>query len=641
MRSAQELLDELNASDESPRIEAKRAREIGKSVLETVIAFANEPGMDGGHLLLGVDWSINDKGDTVYRSEGVPAPDKLQQDLASQCASMLSFPLRPEISVERIDGKTLVVVYVAEVDSGHKPVYLKATGLPRGAFRRIGSTDQRCTDEDLWVLRGDTRPQKGPDQSILTDARLDDFDPAALAEYRRVRSRLNASAEELGYSDDDLLEALGAVRRVDGEPRPTLAGILLFGKAMALRRMLPMVKIDYIRVPGIEWMEDPHERFQSIEIRKPLLLALPLAEASIIDELPKGFHLPEGELHSVQEPIVPRKVIREALANAVMHRSYTQHSPIQIIRYSNRIEIRNVGHSLKPVAELGIPGSRLRNPTLAAVLHDLNLAEAKGTGIRSMRRLAAEAGLTLPEFHSSRESDEFRVTLFLHNLLTEDDHAWLRSLSSEPLDADETKVLIYARATGAVDNTACRDFSGLDTLTASRVLRRLRDKGLLEKHGGGNRTYYSLSAATPMQPRPAEPSMGAGGEERKASMAGMEACNPRIEGLAEGIEGFAGNPQLSSLLKRFPTQLATQIANQRGRRQTKDKLRGLLLELCSHGFMTLQELEVLLDKHRNYLMIEYIRPLVRAGQLKLRYPESAKHPHQAYLTAGAEDKNNG
>lgn len=38
MRSAQDLLTELNASDESPRIEAKRARELGKSVMETVIA---------------------------------------------------------------------------------------------------------------------------------------------------------------------------------------------------------------------------------------------------------------------------------------------------------------------------------------------------------------------------------------------------------------------------------------------------------------------------------------------------------------------------------------------------------------------------------------------------------------------------
>lgn len=631
MRSAQELLDELNASDESPRIEAKRAREIGKSLLETVIAFANEPGMDGGHLLLGVDWSINDKGDTVYRPEGVPDPDKLQQDLASQCASMLSFPLRPEISVERIDGKTLVVVYVAEVDSGHKPVYLKATGLPRGAFRRIGSTDQRCTDEDLWVLRGDTRPQKGPDQSILTDARLDDFDPAALAEYRRVRSRLNASAEELGYSDDDLLEALGAVRRVDGEPRPTLAGILLFGKPMALRRMLPMVKIDYIRVPGIEWMEDPHERFQSIEIRKPLLLALPLAEASIIDELPKGFHLPEGELHSVQEPIVPRKVIREALANAVMHRSYTQHSPIQIIRYSNRIEIRNVGHSLKPVAELGIPGSRLRNPTLAAVLHDLNLAEAKGTGIRSMRRLAAEAGLTLPEFHSSRESDEFRVTLFLHNLLTEDDHAWLRSLTTEALDSDEVKVLIYARATGAVDNTACRDFTGLDTLSASRALRRLRDRGLLVKQGAGSRTHYALV-------RPSGGGMDVRGQVRLP-----------LETPADGHEspyGAGANPHMLGaqtpygLHEGIPEELLLRL-QRAGKKPRQAVLRDLIQDLCRLRPFTANELSALLGgRDAGELKRLHLKPMRNAGILTLLFPESEKHPHQAYLVADQDKKEN-
>ena len=629
MRSAQELLDELNASDESPRIEAKRAREIGKSVLETVIAFANEPGMDGGHLLLGVDWSINDKGDTVYRPEGVPDPDKLQRDLASQCASMLSFPLRPEISVERIDGKTLVVVYVAEVDSGHKPVYLKATGLPRGAFRRIGSTDQRCTDEDLWVLRGDTRPQKGPDQSILTDARLDDFDPAALAEYRRVRSRLNASAEELGYSDDDLLEALGAVRRVDGEPRPTLAGILLFGKPMALRRMLPMVKIDYIRVPGIEWMEDPHERFQSIEIRKPLLLALPLAEASIIDELPKGFHLPEGELHSVQEPIVPRKVIREALANAVMHRSYTQHSPIQIIRYSNRIEIRNVGHSLKPVAELGIPGSRLRNPTLAAVLHDLNLAEAKGTGIRSMRRLAAEAGLTLPEFHSSRESDEFRVTLFLHNLLTEDDHAWLRSLTTEALDSDEVKVLIYARATGAVDNTACRGFTGLDTLSASRALRRLRDRGLLVKQGAGSRTHYALV-------RPSGGGMDVRGQVRLP-----------LETPAEGHGspyGVGANPHMLGaqtpygLHEGIPEELLLRL-QRAGKKPRQAVLRDLIQDLCRLRPFTANELSALLGgRDAGELKRLHLKPMRNAGILTLLFPESEKHPHQAYLVADQDKK---
>ncbi len=36
MRTAQDLLTELNAADESPRIEAKRSREIGKSIIESV-----------------------------------------------------------------------------------------------------------------------------------------------------------------------------------------------------------------------------------------------------------------------------------------------------------------------------------------------------------------------------------------------------------------------------------------------------------------------------------------------------------------------------------------------------------------------------------------------------------------------------
>lgn len=622
MRSAQDLFAELNAVDESNRIEAKRARDVGKSLMETVIAFANEPGLGGGYLLLGAEWAINDKGDTVYRPAGLPDPDKVQRDLASLCASSLNVALRPEMQLEQVDGHTVLVVQVHEADVTHKPVYKKATGLPGGAYRRVGSTDQRCVDEDLWVLRGQSQPTHGPDASLLPDARLDDFDSTALAQYRRVRQRLNPSAEELSCTDDELLEALNAVRRVDGGLRPTLAGIVLFGKPMALRRLLPMVKIDYIRVPGLEWIEDPHERFQSVEIRKPLLLALPLAEATIIDELPKGFHLPEGELHSVQEPIVPRKVIREALANAVMHRSYTQHSPIQIIRYSNRIEIRNVGHSLKPVADLGIPGSRLRNPTLAAVLHDLNLAEAKGTGVRSMRRLAAEAGLTLPEFHSSREADEFRVTLFLHNLLTEDDHAWLRSLTPEALDADEVKVLIYARATGAVDNSACRDFSGLDTLSASRVLRRLRDRGLLAKRGGGSSTHYALATAE-----------GAAEPGRQARLP-LDAP-PVADESPYGDSGHPHMPEPESPpaeLVGIPDELRQRI-KAAGKKPRQEVVRSLIQALCSLRPLTAAELAALLGgRDAGELKRLHLKPMREAKLLSLLYPESEKHPHQAYLS---------
>jgi len=42
---AQTLWKELNQLDENQRIDAKRCRDVGKSVLETICAFANEPGL--------------------------------------------------------------------------------------------------------------------------------------------------------------------------------------------------------------------------------------------------------------------------------------------------------------------------------------------------------------------------------------------------------------------------------------------------------------------------------------------------------------------------------------------------------------------------------------------------------------------
>ncbi len=591
--------------------------------METVIAFANEPGLGGGHLLLGVNCAVNDKGDTRYWAEGVPDPDKVQKDLATQCASMLSTVLRPEMAVERVDGQTLIVVFVPEADPSQKPVYLQATGLPKGAYRRVGSTDQRCVDEDLWVLRGASQPAFGPDMALLPDARMDDLDPNAIAEYRRLRAQANPQAEELSYGNDEMLEALSAVRRVGAELKPTLAGLVLFGKAMALRRLLPALRLDYVRVVGTQWVDDPEQRFQSVDIRQPLMLALPKAEASVVDDLPKGFRLPEGALQSRQEPMLPRKVIREALANAVMHRSYQDHSPIQIVRYSNRIEILNPGFSLKDMASLGTPGSRLRNPAIAAVLHEINWAETKGSGVRTMRRLADDAGLPLPEFSSDRQKNEFKVTLFLHHLLTEEDYAWLKSLTGDTVSADEAKALIYARETGAVDNTACRDFSGLDTLQASNLLRRLRDRGLLEKQGAGNRTHYTLHVSG--EPPDSHPEQG------RLNLEGGKLVH---EGGKLTTQGGKRN------LPPLPETLARRLPGE-GQRLSTTALRSLIRDLCGWHPLRSEELADFLRKDQKYLRNKHLSALVQAGELAFLYPESPNHKLQAYKQPEAKPRNDG
>ena len=67
MRSAEDLLQELTALDESHRIEAKHARQIDRSIMETVCAFANEPGLGGGYLLLGLRRDSHDLFNNAYR----------------------------------------------------------------------------------------------------------------------------------------------------------------------------------------------------------------------------------------------------------------------------------------------------------------------------------------------------------------------------------------------------------------------------------------------------------------------------------------------------------------------------------------------------------------------------------------------
>lgn len=101
MRSAAELFEELNAVDESNRIEAKRASDVGKSVMETVIAFANEPGLGGGYLLLGAEWAINDKGDTVIALPACLTPTRCNATWPACAPARSTWPCAPRCNWSR------------------------------------------------------------------------------------------------------------------------------------------------------------------------------------------------------------------------------------------------------------------------------------------------------------------------------------------------------------------------------------------------------------------------------------------------------------------------------------------------------------------------------------------------------------
>ncbi len=132
MNNAKQYIDELNTIDEHIKIEAKQCTDkIDRSVLETVCSFSNEPDLGGGIIVIGLQETFDDA--CPYKVVGVKDADKLQKDLASQCASMFNHPVRPIIEIESVDGKTVLVVTVSELDTKHKPLYFEKEHLPGGA----------------------------------------------------------------------------------------------------------------------------------------------------------------------------------------------------------------------------------------------------------------------------------------------------------------------------------------------------------------------------------------------------------------------------------------------------------------------------------------------------------------------------
>jgi len=642
MKSAIELIQQLNYTDECNWIEAKRGSAIDRSILETVCAYSNEPGLNGGYIILGVEQENSSLFPTYYVS-GVEQSDKIQLDLSSQCASMFNQPIRPTIFVETVHGKNVVVAYVPELPDGQKPVYFRNENLPQGAYRRIGSSDQRCTDDDLFVF---FNKEDSFDSTVVRTSSMDDISEDAVVLYRQLRTKVNPYAEELQYSDEDLLYSLGCIQKDNNNIRLTYAGLLLFGKRSSHRRLLPMVRVDYIRVPGNEWMVDPENRFTTIDMRGSLLEMVQRIFSQITDDLPKGFVLPEGELQAENNGL-PTRVLREAIVNALIHRTYRENQPIQIIRYGNRIEIKNPGFSLKPEDNLGEPGSKNRNPFIAAVFHETNLAETKGSGIRTMRSLMEKANMLPPTFESDHGRNQFAVRLLLHHFLGVDDVKWLSTFESHSLNENQKRALIFTREVGAIDNSSYRQLNGVDILKASTDLRDMRNKALLEQKGKGRSTYYIVGKNFI-----AEDSSEGSRLSQDTNEVVDNLKTPAL--LANTPVGGVKTPPLAvntpaDDLKTPPNQggiaeditavdnVISQIASLGARVNDPEKIKEIILELCTIRPFKANEIAKLFNRQEDYFKRKYLSGMITDKDLVYKFPDMINHPEQAYITAKTDN----
>ena len=638
MLSLEEILDRLNTEDESVEIEVKRGSAIGKSMLETISAFSNEPDQNGGYLVLGI---VRDEDTLKYNIEGVQRLDDVKTSLSTVCRENFNISIRPYIYTEAMDRRTAIIAYIPEAEPQQKPVFIKSRGVKTGAYRRISSTDQICTDEDLMLLI-QLKNRLSFDETPLPETSIKDFEPRALKEYRRLRTEINPTAEELTYPDNELFDALGATAIHQGKTCATVAGILLFGKSSALRKHFPMMRVDYLRVPGNKWMDDVENRYEGLEMREALVLMILRLINQVMEDIPKRFSLPENSARREDIPLIPFRVVREAVANALMHRDYNLHSAIQVVRYGNRIEIINPGYSLIADENLGEPGaSRMRNPKIASVLRDLNYAETKGTGIRTMRKMMQKANLTTPIITSDRRLNVFKLSLLSIHFIEEEDAKWLENFKDCNLADEEARALLFLRKFNYIDNAAFRAInSGTDTLKASNHLKRLRDLNLFEQRPKGAATYYipgkrlldTLELEDFIQ-NTLFPKYPLDAEQFSDETNLVDKTTNLVDKTTNLVDKTTNlvDKTLSTELKQSHPALSLEIQKV-GKRGTNEEIKILVLKLCAWKTLRTVEIALLLGRTSHHLNTDYLSRMIRDELLEYKFPKNPSHSKQAYRT---------
>lgn len=176
---------------------------------------------------------------------------------------------------------------------------------------------------------------------------------------------------------------------------------------------------------------------------------------------------------------IPYEAFREAVANAVAHRTWDVNAKIRIAMHPNRIEISSPGDL---PAGLGrdeyLRGfiSQLRNPILANVLFRLNIIEMFGTGIVRIRSSYAEYEQK-PEFDVSENA--VRVTLPVTD-------------ARPALTSDEELVYRFVKEEGSAASGQIVANFGFGKDKAVKLLRSLVEKRYVKKTGTGRGTKYRV-----------------------------------------------------------------------------------------------------------------------------------------------------
>ena len=322
---------------ESKTLEFKER--VSNTFLKTVSAFSN---YNGGTVIFGLDDDGNIKGLDNLTEARLNIENAINDNIKPQPNYTLT---------ENIEDKTISLTVSEGLD---KPYMYKSIAYKRNDTSTIAV-------EPLELSR------------------------LILAGQRTAYEELPSKNQELTFSilDKELSTKLDIKASKD-----VLTSLFLYTKDSGYNIAAALLS-DVNNFPGIEIVEFG----ENINIIKDRIT---LEHSSIIklyydalDILKRkcSYEVIEGITRERKE-LLPEVAYREALANAIIHRTWDINSTIRIFIYQNRIEIYSPGGLISEISEEEFQEGKIsyfRNKIIANIFYRLHLAEMLGTGIKRIK----------------------------------------------------------------------------------------------------------------------------------------------------------------------------------------------------------------------------------------------------------------
>lgn len=459
----EEELRDLLAYPESEVVECKPGIPSRREIAEYAVGIGNS---GGGWLIMGV----SDRVPRTILSAEMPSPEEMAR-IRESVADSAQIHISLEI-VPTSDGPILA----AGMPS-------RPRGIPfhtrDGKYLiRLGDGLRGMTLEQLDAIR-----REGGDE---LSARMVDgeasglLSAAGMEELRRLMQEAGAPPELLHFPDLQLLRALGVL----SNDRLLIAGLLLAGRADALRTVLPRAQWQFRRMKSDTDYDQAEDGYECFPLALKRLRELVAANNPIVT-------IPGWLVHP-EFPRYPALALRELIVNALAHRDYETPGAVTLKLYPDRLELSNPGGFIGGVTPQNIlhhPSSP-RYPALFNALARMRLANAANLGVpRIYRDLLAE-GKEPPAYWCSAHT--VRVTVKGQQPRKE----FLQLVKDHPgMNVDDLLVVhcltrhreITARTTAEICQRSMED--------SREILGALVNRWkLLESGGGSGRgRYYRLS----------------------------------------------------------------------------------------------------------------------------------------------------